>query len=181
MPIDAPIDPGSPSTTGKQRGLRGESATVTELVAVASSAATAAATAAAAAAAAVRAIESGLANRTSDPAPAGSSLLEETDGDIPNLTTYDDDPLKKAIEVERYRLDIADAMLGCLHAFFEADLSYDEYHLAPPDPAFVVVEVRKLLKKSISGLDSRPLNRLIDAARTNAAFKDLPSESQEAT
>lgn len=70
-------------------------------------------------------------------------------------------------------------MLGCLHAFFEAELSYEEYHLAPPDPAFLVIEVRKLLKKSISGLDTGFSGRLINAARTKAAAPADPmSESQ---
>lgn len=173
MPIDAPNDPGSPSTTGKQLGLNDrEPPTLVELVAAAASAA-----AATAAATAVRAIESRFAD-CAHPAPRGPSMLEGTDSDVPNLSSYDDDPLKKAIEVERYRLDIADAMLGCLHAFFEAELSYKEYHLAPPDPAFVVVEVRKLLKKSISGLDTGVLNRLIDAARTQSASADPTSESR---
>ena len=94
-------------------------------------------------------------------------MPEGTDSDVPDLSSYDDDPLTKAVEVERYRLDIADAMLGCLHAFFEAELRYEEYHLAPPDPAFLVVEVRRLLKKSISGLDTNALSRMIVAARTN--------------
>ena len=97
------------------------------------------------------------------PKPGAAPVTHESD-DV-DLWGYNIDPLKKAIETQRYQMDVIDTLLACLHASFEAEIDYAMHRLQPPDPAFVIVAARKMLRDCMQGLDSSVLDPLIRATR----------------
>jgi hypothetical protein len=97
------------------------------------------------------------------PRPGAAPVTHESD-DV-DLWGHNTDPLKKAIETQRYQMDVIDTLLACLHASFEAEIDYAMHRLQPPEPAYVIVAARKMLRDCIRGLDSSVLGPMIRAAR----------------